>query len=105
MDMGIGGYEGGVEGALGEDRAEMVGQTEGDEEGIRNGTRAEDRSQHDVAGKAGQPREQRVGADGEDAPKHGPLSSPSNRSSKRRNQVEIAPRTAAMTRSWVASSR
>ena len=34
VDMGIGRHEGGVEGALGEDRAEMVGQAERDEEGV-----------------------------------------------------------------------
>ena len=34
VDMRIGGHEGGIEGAFGEDGAEMIGQAEGDIEGI-----------------------------------------------------------------------
>ena len=71
--MRIGRHEGGVEGALGEDRAEMVGQPQRDEERIRQRTGAEDRRQHDVAREPGEPREQRKAADGEDSPEHQPL--------------------------------
>ena len=66
-DMGVGRHEGRVEGAFGKDRAEMIGQSESNEKSIRYRSCAEDRGQHDVAGKAGQPRKQRVTADGEDA--------------------------------------
>ena len=66
-DMGIGRHEGGVEGAFGKNRTEMIGQPERDEKRVRHWSRAQDRGQHDVAGKAGQPRKQRVTADGEDA--------------------------------------
>ena len=73
MDMGIGRHEGGVEGAFGEDRAEMIGQPQRDEKRVGHGPRAEDRREHDVARKTGQPRKQRIAADGEDAPEHAPL--------------------------------
>ncbi len=72
MDMGIGRHEGRVEGALGKDRAEMIGQAEGDEEGVGDGAGAENRREHDVAREAGQPRKQGIAADGEDAPEHAP---------------------------------
>ena len=68
--MRIGRHEGGVEGPLGKDGAEMVGQPQRHEERVRYGTSAEDRREHDVARKAGQPRKKRVAADGEDASKH-----------------------------------
>ena len=70
--MGVGRHERSVEGTLGKNRAEMVGQAERDEECVGHGARAENRRQHDVTGKAGQSRQQRVGADGEDAPEHAP---------------------------------
>ena len=73
MDVGIGRHEGGVEGALGEDRAEMVGQPQRDEERVGHGTCAEDRRKHDVARESGQPGEQRVAADGENTSEHSPL--------------------------------
>ena len=53
----IGGDEGGIERALGENGAEMVGQAEGDEEGVGHRPGAQDRRQHDVAGKAGNARD------------------------------------------------
>ena len=53
-DARIGRHEGGVEGALGEDRAEMIGQPQRDEEGVGDRPGAEDRRQHDVARKAGE---------------------------------------------------
>ena len=73
VQMRIGRHEGGVEGALGEDRAKMIGQPQRHEERVRHRPRAENRGEHDVARKSGQPREQRVTADGEDASEHAPL--------------------------------
>ncbi|MFK4406846.1 hypothetical protein ABH991_003880 [Bradyrhizobium ottawaense] len=70
MDMRIGRHPGGVEGALGEDRAEMIGQPQRHEKGIGHGAGTEDRREHDVAGKPRQPREQRVTTDREDASEH-----------------------------------
>ena len=68
--MSVGRHEGGVEGALGKDRAEMIGQAERHEESVGDRPRAEDRRQHDIAGKTRQAREKRIAADGEDAPEH-----------------------------------
>ena len=48
-DARIGRDEGGVERALGEDRAEMVGQPQGDEKGVGDRPGAKHRRQHDVA--------------------------------------------------------
>ena len=48
----------------------MVRQPEGDEEGVGDRPGAEDRRQHDVAQKAGQAREQRIAADGENPLDH-----------------------------------
>ena len=73
VDMGIGRHEGGVEGAFGEDRAKMIGQPQRHEERVRHRPGAEDRREHDVARKAGQPRKQRIAADGEDTTEHAPL--------------------------------
>ena len=69
-DARIGRHEGGVEGALGENGAEMVGQPEGDKKGVGHRTGAEDRRQHDIADKAGDPRQQRQTADREHAINH-----------------------------------
>ena len=69
-DARIGRHEGGVERALGEDRAEMIGQPQRDEEGVGDRAGAEHRRQHDVAREAGEAREQREAADGEDASDH-----------------------------------
>ncbi len=69
-DARIGRHEGGVERAFGEDRAEMVGQPQRDEEGVGDRPRAQDRGQHDVARKAGDAREQREAADCENASEH-----------------------------------
>ena len=66
----IGRNERGIEGAFGENGAEMVRQPERDKEGVGNGTGADDRRQHDVAHETGQAREQRIAADGEDAIEH-----------------------------------
>ena len=44
--------EGGGEGALGEDGAEMIGQPESDEEGVGDRPGAEDRGHHHVADEA-----------------------------------------------------
>ena len=64
----IGGHEGGIEGTFGEDGAEMVGQPQRDEKGIGNRAGAEHGGQHDIARKAGDTRQSRQAADGEDAP-------------------------------------
>ena len=73
VDMGVGRHEGGIERALGKDRAEMIGQAKRHEKRVRHRTRAEDRREHDVARKSGQPRKERVAADGEDTTEHAPL--------------------------------
>ena len=73
VDMRIGRHERRVEGALGEDRAKMVGQAQRHEERVRHGTCAEDGREHDVARKSGQPRKERIAADGEDTTEHAPL--------------------------------
>ena len=73
VQMRIGRHEGGVEGALGEDRAKMIGQPQRHEKRIRDGSRAENGGKHDVARESGQPREQRITANSEDASKHAPL--------------------------------
>ena len=106
MDMGIGRHERGVEGALGEDRAKMIGQPQRHEERVRHRTGAEDRREHDVARKPGQPRKERIAADGEDAPEHAPLLQHA-RGAVQNGEIrhESAPRTALMTRSCVGSSR
>ncbi|MGY4377853.1 hypothetical protein ACVWZ3_005492 [Bradyrhizobium sp. i1.3.6] len=70
MDMRIGRHPGGVEGTLGEDRAEMIGQPQRHEKGVGHGAGAQDRREHDVAGKSRQPREQRVTTNREDASEH-----------------------------------
>ena len=61
----IGRNEGGIERAFGKNGAEMIGQPEGDKEGIGDRPGAEDCREHDVAHEAGQAREQRKAADGE----------------------------------------
>ena len=58
-DARIGRNEGGVKRALGENGPEMVGQAKGDKEGVGRGPGAEDGGQHDIADKAGHPRQQR----------------------------------------------
>ena len=66
----IGRNEGGIERAFGEDGAEMVRQPEGDEERIGRRPGAKDGGEHDVAHEAGQPRQKRVAADGENLLDH-----------------------------------
>ena len=73
MDMRIGRHERRVEGALGENRPEMIGQPQSHEERVRHRTGAENRGEHDVARKSGQPRNKRKAADGEDTSEHQPL--------------------------------
>ena len=70
----IGGHEGRGEGALGEDGAEMVGQAEGDEEGVGQGAGAEHRRHDHVADEAGDAGDERPPADGGDALDHSWLS-------------------------------
>ena len=69
-DARIGRNEGGIERAFGKDGAEMVRQPKGDEERVGDRPGAEDRREHDVAQKAGEAREQRKAADGENALDH-----------------------------------
>ena len=73
MDMGVGRHERRVERAFGENRPEMIGQPERHEKRVRDRPGAEDRRQHDVAREAGQPRKERIAADGEDTTEHQPL--------------------------------
>ncbi len=122
-DPRIGRNEGGVERALGENGAEMVGQPEGDEERVGDRPGADNGREHDVAHEAGQARQQRVAADGENLPDHWRLvitirSSPRKRGPRligtldsrlRGNNVArlnaSARRTAPMMRSWTGGSR
>ncbi len=69
-DAGIGRNEGGVEGAFGENGAEMVRQPQRDKEGVGRRPGAEDSGEHDVAHKSGDPRQQRQPADRENAIYH-----------------------------------
>jgi hypothetical protein len=73
VEMRVGRHERRVEGAFGENRAEMIGQPQRHEERIRHRPGAEDRREHDVAREAGQPRKQRIAADGENTTEHQPL--------------------------------
>ncbi len=73
IDMGIGRYEGRVKRAFGEDCPEMVRKPERYEKRVRDGARAKDGGQHDVARKSGDAREKGITADGENAPEHAPL--------------------------------
>ena len=73
MDMRVGRHERRIEGALGENRPEMIRQPQRHEERVGHRSGAEDRREHDVARKTGQPRKQRIAADGEDASEHQPL--------------------------------
>ena len=130
--MRVGRHERRIESAFGENRAEMVGQPQRHEKRVSHRPGAEDRREHDVACKAGQPRKERIAADGEDASEHAPLlqhgaalqngeimniclrmifsenrTPPSDqvRGHTFRDHAPNAPRTALMTRSCVGSSR
>src|SRR4029077_17338306 len=61
----IGGDEGRIEGALGENRAKMIWQPERNEERVRDRTRADYRGEHNVAHKTGEAGKKRVAAYGE----------------------------------------
>ena len=63
-------HEGGSEGAFGEDGAEMVGQPEGDEEGVGHRSGAEDRGHDHVTNEAGEARDEREAADSGDTSDH-----------------------------------
>jgi hypothetical protein len=73
VHMRVGRHERRVEGTLGKNRPEVIGQPQGHEERVGHRTRAENRRKHDVARKAGQPRKERKAADGEDTSEHQPL--------------------------------
>src|SRR5579863_212380 len=73
MDMRVGRHERRIERALGEDRAEVIGQAQRHEEGIRRRSGAHDRRKHDVARKSADARQKRIAADGEDTTEHAPL--------------------------------
>src|SRR5262249_51980635 len=127
-DARIGRHERGIEGALPEDRAEMVGQPQRDKECVGNRAGTEHGSQRDVADEAGQAREQRESADREDASDHR-LTDRSPHGAKRNagnswrrwsrmslrsiratlaalsRQPPSARRTVSTIRSWVGSSR
>ena len=130
MDMRISRHERRVEGALGENRPEVIGQPQSHEERVRHRTGAENRGEHDVARKSGQPRKKRKAADGEDTSEHQPLlqhaaalqngeirryrlrmifsrkATPSDQSKGALGDHALtAPRTALMIRSCVGSSR
>ena len=69
-NAGIGRHERRVERALGEDRAEMVGQPQRHEKRIGDRPGAEDGGQHDVAHESGDARQQRETADYGHLPDH-----------------------------------
>ena len=62
--------EGRGERPFGEDGAEMVGEAESDEKGVRHRPRAKDCRHDHVADKAGEARDEREPADGGNAPDH-----------------------------------
>ena len=62
--------ESGVEGALAEDRPEMVRQAKGVGEGFVHDAGAQHRRQHDVADEAGDPRDEGPAADAENLLQH-----------------------------------
>ena len=66
-DARIGRNERRRERALGEDRAEMIRQAERDQERVSDRPGAKHRRHHDVAQEAGDARDERQAADGEDA--------------------------------------
>ena len=68
--MGVGRHERRVERAFGKNCPEMIGQPERHEKCVRDRPGAENRGQHDVAREAGQPRKERIAADGEDTTEH-----------------------------------
>ena len=69
-DPRIGRNKSGIERALGEDGTEMIRQPEGDEKRVGRRPGAKDGGEHDVAHEAGQTRQQRVAADGENLLEH-----------------------------------
>ena len=69
-DARIGRDKGGIEGALGKDGPEMVGQPQRHEKRIGHRPRAQDGRQHDVAQKAGDTRQQRKTTNGKNALDH-----------------------------------
>ena len=91
VDMGIGRNKCGVEGPFGKDGAKMIRQAQRHEERIRHRTCAEDRREHDVAGKSGQPRKERVAADGEDTTEHAPLLKHAALTLKQRTEILPVP--------------
>ncbi len=82
-DARIGRNKGGIEGAFGENGAEMIRQPESHEKGVGRRPCAEDRGQHDVTDKTGDPRQQRQAADREDSLDHG------ERASRRRKIADL----------------
>src|SRR4030088_3516632 len=73
MNVGVGRHECRVERAFANNRPEVIGQPQRHEKHISKRTCAEDCSEHDVAREAGEPRKQRVAADGEDTTEHQPI--------------------------------
>lgn len=62
-DLGIGRHIGLVDGALAEDRAEMIGQAQRHRKGVHRRAGAQHGRQHDIAHEPGDPRDQRIAAD------------------------------------------
>ncbi len=69
-DARIGRDEGGVEGAFGENGAEVIGQAKRYEKCVGHRPGAEHRSENNVAGKPGDPRQQRQPTDRKNAFNH-----------------------------------
>ncbi len=81
----IGGNECGIERTFGKDGAEMVRQPKGNEERIGHRPGAEERREHDVAGKAGEAGEQRKAANGENPLDHWRLDTTARSSRRKRD--------------------
>ncbi len=73
VDVRVGRHKRRIERAFRENRPEVIGQAKSHEKRVRHRPGAEDRREHDVAREAGQPRKERVAADGKDTTEHAPL--------------------------------
>ena len=85
-------HEGEVEGALGEEAAEHVGQGEGDQEGLRHRAGAEEGGHQDVAREAEHAAEHRPGADAQERRQQPDRADHSAPSDARRWPPSAAPR-------------
>ena len=73
VNMRVSRHERSIERAFGKNRPEMIRQSKRHKESIRDRSGAKDGREHDVAREAGQPRKQRIAADGENTSEHPPF--------------------------------